>query len=71
MISFEQRASDPQRLFQPSFQLVEEEKSRKRAYVLLLKLEGSLIDMLEKFESGKCAFRFWPAFFRLFKRTHC
>ncbi|KAK3828254.1 MAG: microtubule associated protein-domain-containing protein [Benniella sp.] len=51
MISFEQRASDPQRLFQPSFQLVEEEKSRKRAYVLLLKLEGSLIDMLEKFES--------------------
>lgn len=54
MISFEQRASNPQRLFQPSFQLVEEEKVRKRAYVTLLKLEGSLIEALEKFENGKC-----------------
>ncbi|KAG0239238.1 carboxypeptidase C prc1 [Mortierella sp. GBA43] len=51
MISIEQRASNPKRLFQPSFQLVEEEKLRKRAFVTLLKLEGSLIEALEKFES--------------------
>ncbi|KAI1316161.1 carboxypeptidase C prc1 [Mortierella claussenii] len=50
MISFEQSASDPKRLFQSSFQLVEEEKFRRRAYPTLLKLESTLIEAIEKFE---------------------
>ncbi|KAI8604889.1 microtubule associated protein-domain-containing protein [Dissophora ornata] len=50
MIAFEQTARDPKRLFQSSFQLVEEEKFRRRAYPTLLKLENSLIEAIEKFE---------------------
>ncbi|KAF9403976.1 carboxypeptidase C prc1 [Mortierella sp. AD011] len=50
MISFEHSASDPKRLFQSSFQLVEEEKFRRRAYPTLLKLERTLIEAIEAFE---------------------
>ncbi|KAF9130959.1 hypothetical protein BGW39_002423 [Mortierella sp. 14UC] len=50
MIAFEQTASDPKRLFQSSFQLVEEEKFRRRAYPTLLKLENTLLDAIMKFE---------------------
>ncbi|KAF9433875.1 hypothetical protein BGZ76_008869 [Entomortierella beljakovae] len=50
MISFEHSASDPKRLFQSSFQLVEEEKFRRRAYPTLLKLERTLIEAIELFE---------------------
>ncbi|KAI7825223.1 microtubule associated protein-domain-containing protein [Gamsiella multidivaricata] len=50
MISFEHTARDPKRLFQSSFQLVEEEKFRRRAYPTLLKLESTLIQTIEKFE---------------------
>ncbi|KAG0017941.1 hypothetical protein BGZ80_007757 [Entomortierella chlamydospora] len=50
MISFEHSASDPKRLFQSSFQLVEEEKFRRRAYPTLLKLERTLIEAIETFE---------------------
>ncbi|KAF9097904.1 hypothetical protein BGX29_007861 [Mortierella sp. GBA35] len=51
MIAFEQTASDPKRLFQSSFQLVEEEKFRRRAYPTLLKLENTLLDAIMKFET--------------------
>ncbi|KAF9974737.1 carboxypeptidase C prc1, partial [Modicella reniformis] len=51
MISFEQTACNPERLFQPSFQLVEEEKVRKRAYTTLVRLENTLIGSIEKFEN--------------------
>ncbi|KAF9911615.1 hypothetical protein BX616_010543 [Lobosporangium transversale] len=51
MISFEQTASDPKRLFQPSFRLVDEEKFRRRAYPTLLKLEESLIAAIKQFET--------------------
>ncbi|KAF9375671.1 hypothetical protein CPB97_011319 [Podila verticillata] len=50
MIAFEHTASDPKRLFQPSFQLVEEEKFRRRAYPALLKLESTLVEAIEKYE---------------------
>ncbi|KAF9151621.1 hypothetical protein BG015_006429 [Linnemannia schmuckeri] len=50
MIAFEQTASDPKRLFQSSFQLVEEEKFRRRAYPTLLKLESTLLNAIIKFE---------------------
>ncbi|KAF9927962.1 carboxypeptidase C prc1 [Linnemannia zychae] len=50
MIAFEQTASDPKRLFQSSFQLVEEEKFRRRAFPTLLKLENTLLDAIMKFE---------------------
>ncbi|KAF9354543.1 carboxypeptidase C prc1, partial [Mortierella sp. AD094] len=48
--AFEHSASDPKRLFQSSFQLVEEEKFRRRAYPTLLKLERTLIESIETFE---------------------
>ncbi|KAF9136913.1 hypothetical protein BGX30_010713 [Mortierella sp. GBA39] len=50
MIAFEQTARDPKRLFQSSFQLVEEEKFRRRAYPTLLKLESTLLNAIIKFE---------------------
>lgn len=53
MIAFEQTARDPKRLFQSSFQLVEEEKFRRRAYPTLLKLESTLLNAIIKFEQGK------------------
>ncbi|KND04034.1 uncharacterized protein SPPG_01480 [Spizellomyces punctatus DAOM BR117] len=42
MIDFEKTASDPKRLFRPSFRLVEEEKFRKTCYPTLLKMEDAL-----------------------------
>ncbi|KAI9003174.1 microtubule associated protein-domain-containing protein [Gaertneriomyces semiglobifer] len=42
MIDFEVTASDPKRLFRPSFQLLEEEKFRKTCFPTLLRLEDSL-----------------------------
>ncbi|KAI8870451.1 hypothetical protein GQ42DRAFT_178565 [Ramicandelaber brevisporus] len=50
MIEFERSASDPRRLFQASFRLVEEEKFRKSCYPTLVALESKLIDSLEMFE---------------------
>ncbi|KAG0333050.1 hypothetical protein BG004_000995 [Podila humilis] len=50
MIAFEHTASDKKRLFQPSFQLVQEEKFRRRAYPALIKLETTLIETLERYE---------------------
>ncbi|KAG0255018.1 hypothetical protein DFQ27_006496 [Actinomortierella ambigua] len=50
MIAFEHTASDPKRLFQSSFQLVEEEKFRRRAFPTLLKLEEALVDAVSKYE---------------------
>ncbi|KAG0307482.1 hypothetical protein BGZ98_000200 [Dissophora globulifera] len=50
MVTFESAARDPKRLFQSSFQLVEEEKFRRRAYPTLLKLESTLIEAIEAFE---------------------
>ncbi|KAF9115212.1 carboxypeptidase C prc1 [Mortierella sp. AM989] len=50
MKNFEHSASDPKRLFQSSFQLVEEEKFRRRAYPTLLKFERTLIEAIESFE---------------------
>ncbi|OAQ36333.1 hypothetical protein K457DRAFT_384875 [Linnemannia elongata AG-77] len=50
MIAFEQTARDPKRLFQSSFQLVEEEKFRRRAYPTLLKLESTLLNAIIRFE---------------------
>ncbi|KAG0233294.1 carboxypeptidase C prc1 [Actinomortierella wolfii] len=50
MIAFEQTASDPKRLFQSSFQLVEEEKFRRKAYPTLLKLEEALLEAVNKYE---------------------
>ncbi|KAF9181993.1 hypothetical protein BGZ49_004765 [Haplosporangium sp. Z 27] len=50
MKSFEHSASDPKRLFRSSFQLVEEEKFRRRAYPTLLKLERTLLEAIDAFE---------------------
>ncbi|KAI8899675.1 microtubule associated protein-domain-containing protein [Globomyces pollinis-pini] len=50
MKEFESKASDPKRLFQPSFQLIEEEKFRKSCYPTLLKLENTIRDKIYDFE---------------------
>ncbi|KAI9260636.1 microtubule associated protein-domain-containing protein [Phascolomyces articulosus] len=55
MIDFEKTASNPKRLFQSSFQLVEEEKFRKTCFPTLLMLDDSLVQAVQEFErvSGK------------------
>ena len=49
---FEVSASDPKRLFRPSFQLIEEEKFRKTCYPNLFKLEAKLIASIIEFEKS-------------------
>ncbi|KAH6577364.1 hypothetical protein BASA60_004054 [Batrachochytrium salamandrivorans] len=46
MKEFEMTASDPKRLFRPSFQLVEEERFRKTCYPTLMKIEATLRDQI-------------------------
>ncbi|KAI5170765.1 hypothetical protein NEFER03_0224 [Nematocida sp. LUAm3] len=48
MAIFEERASDPQRLFRSSFQLVSEEKFRKMAVPTLLRVEKEILTLSEK-----------------------
>ena len=50
---FEVSASDPRRLFRPSFQLIEEEKFRKTCYPNLFKLESKLIDSIKEYEKNE------------------
>jgi hypothetical protein len=52
MKEFEVTASDPARLFRPSFQLIEEEKFRKTACPNLLSLEASLKKKILEYEKG-------------------
>jgi hypothetical protein len=52
MKAFEVTASDPRRLFQPSFRLVQEERFRKTAVPTLLKLEQRLMDELRQWPGG-------------------
>jgi hypothetical protein len=51
MIDFEKTASDPKRLFQASFQLIEEEKWRNSCLPRLLHLDRALIKALQEFEN--------------------
>ncbi|ORY99814.1 microtubule associated protein-domain-containing protein [Absidia repens] len=51
MIRFETSASDPKRLFQASFQLMEEERWRKTCFPTLLQLDDALIKAVQEFES--------------------
>ncbi|KAJ3323376.1 carboxypeptidase C prc1 [Boothiomyces sp. JEL0866] len=55
---FEITASDPKRLFQPSFQLLEEEKFRKTCFPSLLKLEGELKISIELYQQNGNEFRY-------------
>ncbi|KAI8636916.1 hypothetical protein BD408DRAFT_425401 [Parasitella parasitica] len=50
MIDFEKTASDPKRLFQASFQLLEEEKWRNNCLPRLLYLDRQLIKAINEFE---------------------
>lgn len=50
MIDFEKTASDPKRLFQASFRLIEEEKWRNTCLPHLLQLDRQLIKAIEEFE---------------------
>lgn len=52
MKDFELTASDPKRLFRPSFQLIEEEKFRKTCLPTLTKMESNLIFLIMKYEQG-------------------
>ncbi|KAJ3022690.1 carboxypeptidase C prc1 [Thoreauomyces humboldtii] len=52
MVAFEKTASDPARLFRPSFQLMEEDRYRKSAYPNLLKAEQGIRDAVTKVESA-------------------
>lgn len=54
MKDFESKASDPKRLFAPSFRLLYEEKFRKTAYPNLLKLEKRIMASLDSYKQGKC-----------------
>lgn len=50
MIDFEKTASDPKRLFQASFRLIEEEKWRNTCLPRLLQLDRALIKSIGEFE---------------------
>lgn len=50
MIDFEKTASDPKRLFQASFQLLEEERWRNSCLPRLLQLDHQLIKAIDEFE---------------------
>lgn len=50
MIDFEKTASDPKRLFQASFRLIEEEKWRNSCLPRLLHLDRALIKAIGEFE---------------------
>jgi hypothetical protein len=50
MIDFETSASDPKRLFQASFRLMEEERWRKTCFPTLLQLDNLLIKAIQDFE---------------------
>lgn len=50
MIDFEKTASDPKRLFQASFRLIEEEKWRNTCLPRLLQLDRALIKAINEFE---------------------
>ncbi|KAI8071171.1 microtubule associated protein-domain-containing protein [Gilbertella persicaria] len=50
MIDFEKKASDPRRLFQASFRLLEEEKWRNSCLPRLLQLDRQLIKAIGEFE---------------------
>ena len=52
MNEFELTASDPKRLFRPSFQLNEEEKFRKTCVPTLLQLETKAKEAIQKYEHG-------------------
>ncbi|CAG8438951.1 5768_t:CDS:10 [Ambispora leptoticha] len=53
MIEFEKKASDPNRLFQSSFRLLEEEKWRKTCWPNLVKIEESLIKACLEYEENE------------------
>ncbi|CAG8460630.1 12752_t:CDS:10 [Ambispora gerdemannii] len=53
MIEFEKKASDPNRLFQSSFRLLEEEKWRKTCWPNLVKIEDSLIKACLEYEENE------------------
>ncbi|CAG8512835.1 20395_t:CDS:10 [Cetraspora pellucida] len=50
MTEFEKKASDPRRLFQSSFRLLEEEKWRKSCWPNLVKIEDQLINACVNYE---------------------
>ncbi|OBZ88485.1 Coiled-coil domain-containing protein 87, partial [Choanephora cucurbitarum] len=52
MLDFEKKASDPRRLFQASFQLLEEEKWRRTCLPRLLQLDRQLIKAIDEFEKS-------------------
>ncbi|KAI8368043.1 hypothetical protein BD560DRAFT_454844 [Blakeslea trispora] len=52
MLDFEKKASDPKRLFQASFQLLEEEKWRRTCLPRLLQLDRQLIKAIDEFEKS-------------------
>jgi Microtubule associated protein (MAP65/ASE1 family) len=56
MHTFEKSASDPRRLFQSSFRLLNEEKFRKNALPDLLRLEKSLLTAVSDYTSSICWF---------------
>ncbi|CAG8451995.1 8204_t:CDS:10 [Dentiscutata erythropus] len=53
MIEFEKKASDPRRLFQSSFRLLEEEKWRKSCWPNLVKIEDNLINACIAYEEAE------------------
>ncbi|CAG8526908.1 4115_t:CDS:10 [Paraglomus occultum] len=53
MIDFEKHASDPKRLFQSSFRLLEEEKWRKTCWPNLVRLEKRLVDACLEYETNE------------------
>ncbi|EPR80112.1 hypothetical protein SLOPH_1857 [Spraguea lophii 42_110] len=50
MVEFEDKASDPKRLFRSSIQLINEERFRKSALPTLLQIENELIDLIKSYE---------------------
>ena len=75
MIDFEVSASDPKRLFRPSFQLMAEEKFRKTAFPSLLRIESKIRTLISEFEANHGTFlykskEFLPVMEKEIKERH-
>lgn len=71
MIEFEKKASDPRRLFQSSFRLLEEEKWRKSCWPNLVKIEDKLINACVSYEESMFKTLYFYPFLFIYTRALC
>ena len=70
MMDFEKSASDPRRLFESSFRLLEEEKFRKNGLPTLMNMEAKLKKAVLDYETGMCVIVISKMYFFFLRRYH-